>query len=118
MGIFGFGKSEQKGCGCGCGSKPVEIPTMVKPEENSAQAQGIIVLGMGCAKCKELTEITKNAIESMGISSEVEHITDIATIASYGITATPALVIDGVLASSGKVLKTEEVISLIKQVRG
>ncbi len=54
----------------------------------------------------------------MEIDTEVQHITDITAIAAYGITSTPALVVDGVVVSSGRVLKNDEVISLIKEVRG
>ena len=43
---------------------------------------------------------------------------DWGEIASYGVMTTPALVIDGKVVSFGKVLKKEEVIKILKEVRG
>jgi len=43
---------------------------------------------------------------------------DFAQIASYGVMTTPALVIDGKVVSYGKVLKTEEIIEILKKVIG
>ena len=45
-------------------------------------------------------------------------ITDFAQIAAYGVMTTPALVVDGKVVSYGKVLKAEEVKSLIQKARG
>ncbi|HCU07397.1 MAG TPA: thioredoxin family protein, partial [Clostridiales bacterium] len=38
-------------------------------------------------------------------------------IAAYGVMSTPALVVDGKVVSFGKVLKTDEVVDLLKKVR-
>ena len=39
---------------------------------------------------------------------------DIVEIMNYGVMSTPALVIDGVVKSSGKVLSIEDVVNLLK----
>ncbi len=52
------------------------------------------------------------------MDTTIEHITDFARIASYGVMTTPALVIDGKVVSYGKVLKTEEVVKILQKVRG
>ena len=44
--------------------------------------------------------------------------TDFAQIAAYGVMTTPALVVDGKVASCGKVLKTEEVVKILQEMRG
>ena len=54
----------------------------------------------------------------MGLDPSIDHVTDFAEIAAYGVMSTPALIIDGKVASYGKVLKKEEVIDLIKKIRG
>ena len=47
----------------------------------------------------------------------IEHVRDFAQIAAYGVMSTPALVVDGQVVSSGKVLKPEEVVEILKKVR-
>lgn len=75
----------------------------------------IKVLGTGCcSKCAALMKATQAAVAELGISTEVEEITDIEKIISYNVMRTPALVVDGKVLSSGKVLSTEEVRSIIK----
>ncbi|MDD4096078.1 MAG: thioredoxin family protein, partial [Oscillospiraceae bacterium] len=49
--------------------------------------------------------------------AEIEHVTDFARIAAYGVMSTPALVIDGKVVSYGKVLKTEEVVRILNKIR-
>ena len=57
----------------------------------------IQVLGMGCAKCDKLEENAKAAADELGIEYEIEKIKDLNVIAGFGVIATPALVIDGVV---------------------
>lgn len=41
---------------------------------------------------------------------------DFTDIASYGVMSTPALVVDGKVASYGKVLKVDEAIEILKNI--
>jgi small redox-active disulfide protein 2 len=75
----------------------------------------IKVLGSGCKKCHDLNEITKAAVKELGINIEVEYITDMEKIISYGVMSMPALVINEKVVSFGKSLKTAEVIELLKK---
>ena len=61
------------------------------------------ILGTGCAKCQSLTKATIAAADELGIEYELEKITDIMKFADFGVMVTPALVIDGKVAVSGKV---------------
>lgn len=70
----------------------------------------IEILGMGCAKCKKLLEATRQAVEEAGIDAVIEKVEDINKISSYGVFMTPALVVDGEVKSSGKVLKVSEIL--------
>ena len=63
----------------------------------------IQVLGSGCAKCKKLAEIAEEAAKEVGIEYEIEKVTDIQEIMSFGVMTTPALVIDGNVKVSGRV---------------
>ena len=66
-------------------------------------------LGSGCAKCNKLEESVRQAVLEMNIELPIDHITDFAQIASYGIMSTPALVLNGEVVSFGKVLSVDEV---------
>ena len=50
--------------------------------------------------------------------NETETTGNIYDLAAYDVMITPALVVDGKVVSYGKVLKKDEVIELIKKVRG
>lgn len=114
MSLFGKKKEESKGCCCGgtCNAQTIE-------EAKSAQLEGasVKILGSGCSKCNELEANTKAALEQLGMESAIDHVTDFAKIASYGVMSTPALVVDGKVVSYGKVLKTEEVVRILQKVR-
>jgi small redox-active disulfide protein 2 len=69
----------------------------------------IEILGMGCAKCNQLTERAKEAVKELGIDAEVIKVQDIKTITNYGVLVTPALVVDGVVKVAGKLPKAEEI---------
>lgn len=75
----------------------------------------IKVLGSGCKKCNDLEKATVTALEQLGMDSAVEHVTDFAQIGSYGVMNTPALVVDGKVVSSGKLLTVEEIVEILKQ---
>ncbi len=77
----------------------------------------IKILGTGCAKCDALEVVTKEALEELQLDDEVAHVRDLASIASYGVMSTPALVVDNKVVSYGRVLTKEEVIELIKKER-
>ena len=71
------------------------------------------ILGSGCAKCKKLEELTKEAVNELGVDAFVNHITDIKVIMNYGVMTTPALVVDGVVKVAGKVPSKDEIKKLI-----
>ena len=69
----------------------------------------IEILGTGCKKCAKLESATREAVNNMEGDYEVVKVENIEDIARYGVTATPALVVNGVVKSMGRVLKPEEV---------
>jgi len=73
----------------------------------------IQVLGTGCPKCKKLAENTEAAAKDSGIEYQIEKITDITEIMSFGVMMTPALAVDGQVKVVGKVPSVEELKSLI-----
>ena len=65
----------------------------------------IKVLGPGCPKCQQTEKIVKETVAESGIEAQVEKITDIMKIMTYGVMGTPAVVVDGQVKSSGKIPK-------------
>ena len=63
----------------------------------------IKVLGSGCRNCQTLEARTRAALHDLGVSAEIEHVTDDARIASCGVASTPALVVDDQVVVTGRV---------------
>ena len=63
----------------------------------------IKVLGSGCTNCQNLEKATREALAQLGVDATVEHVTDPADIASYGVMRTPGLVVDEEVVLSGRV---------------
>lgn len=76
----------------------------------------IKVLGSGCKSCHALLEATQEAVHSMGLTIEIEYVTDMEKIMQYGVMSMPALVVNEQVASMGKVLKSKEVEKLLKKL--
>ena len=108
MGLFGKKKGESRSCRC--------APA---PQAGAAiPAAGIKVLGSGCAKCAALEDAVREALTELGMDTAIDHVTDFAQIAAYGVMTTPALVVDGKVASYGRVLKKDEAKAAIQKARG
>jgi len=73
----------------------------------------IKILGSGCAKCEQLEVAARAAAGELGIDAEFDKVTDPAEIASWGVMATPALVVDDEVVLSGRVPSTEDVTALL-----
>ncbi|MBU4311752.1 MAG: TM0996/MTH895 family glutaredoxin-like protein [Candidatus Omnitrophica bacterium] len=69
----------------------------------------IEILGMGCAKCKELYNNAQKAIKRKGVDAELVKVEDMNKITEYGVMMTPAIVIDGEIKASGKIPSSEEI---------
>jgi len=74
----------------------------------------IQVLGSGCPTCKKLFELTKQAVEELGLKIEVEYITDIQRIVEMGVMSSPVLSIDGKPAITGFLPDVEKIKKIIK----
>ena len=73
----------------------------------------IEILGTGCTKCTVMAENAKTAI-SKSVDFMCWKSWRYSKIMDYGVMSTPALVVDGVVKSTGKTIKVEEIIELIK----
>lgn len=73
----------------------------------------IEILGTGCAKCKNLYDNARKALDESGKSGELVKIEDIPSIMKYGVMSTPALVIDGQVKCAGKLASVAEIIGML-----
>jgi small redox-active disulfide protein 2 len=73
----------------------------------------IKVLGTGCANCKNLERVAREAVGGLGLDATIEKVEDYPTIVGYGVMSTPALVVDEKVVVSGRVPKVEEMRELL-----
>jgi small redox-active disulfide protein 2 len=75
----------------------------------STETRHIKILGSGCESCRNLEQHARRAADELGIAAVVEHVTDPAEIASWGVMRTPGLVIDDDVVASGRVASVDDV---------
>ena len=73
----------------------------------------IKILGSGCAKCVKLAENAETAAKELGLDYSVEKVTDQNAIIDAGVLMTPALMVEGEIRSSGKILSAEQIKSFL-----
>ena len=62
----------------------------------------IEILGTGCAESQKLEENVWDAVHESGVEALIVTVQDAKKITDYGVTATPALVVDGEVKMEGK----------------
>ena len=123
MALFNFGKKKEEekktpACACSSGcptSEAEEIANDCCPEAKDGICC-VKVLGAGCKSCHEQYENAKQAIKDMGLSVEVEYITDMQKVMEYGVMSMPAIVVNEKVVAMGKVLKANEVVALLRKL--
>lgn len=73
------------------------------------------VLGAGCSQCKVLHERLQALKSKYDLEFDLVKITDLNEIISYGIMATPGLVINGVVKSVGIIPKDSQLLQWLKE---
>ncbi len=118
MALFGIGKKKEEKAAC-CPEATTEEPCCCG-EEKTPCCEGardgvccVKVLGSGCKNCHTLLENAQAAVKNLNLGIEVEYITDLQKIMSYGVMSMPALVINDKIASIGKVLKPADIEALL-----
>ena len=71
--------------------------------------KSVKILGPGCANCRKLEAVAREAAASAGIEADFVKITDMKAIMAYDLLSTPGLVIDEKLVSSGRIPSQAEV---------
>lgn len=100
---------------CGCSGESTESTEntcyATVPGTNASE---VLVLGPGCAKCKETYKVVERVISENNLNVSLSKIEDIAEMMKYNIMATPAVVVDGKVKIKGHVPSADE----IKKVLG
>lgn len=109
MSLFGKRKARSEKPACCNGACE---STAVKPVTAEGKLN-IKVLGSGCKSCHLQYENVKQAVAELRLDAEVEYITNMEKIMSYGVMSMPAVVVNEQIVSMGKVLKTVEVKQLL-----
>jgi hypothetical protein len=73
----------------------------------------IKLLVSSCINCKLFEKRLLEAIEKQGIYADIEKIDYLPDTIKYGVAYLPALVVNGRVVSSGKILSTSEIVRLI-----
>ncbi len=61
------------------------------------------ILGSGCANCRKLETVAREAATEAGIEAEFVKITDMQAITAYDLLSTPGLVVNEKLVASGRI---------------
>ena len=124
MALFGFRKKKEEekktpacACSCGCAENKGENTAIECCSDlKDGEICCIKVLGAGCKSCHEQYENAKQAVKEMGLSVEVEYITDMQKVMEYGVMRMPALVVNEKVVAMGKVLKAADVVVLLHKL--
>ena len=75
----------------------------------------LLVIGPGCAKCKTLAQFTEQAVRELGVTAEINKVTDLKQIIALGVMMTPALAVNGTIKVVGKIPSVAELKTLLSQ---
>ncbi len=67
------------------------------------------ILGSGCANCKKLEAVAREAASAANLPADFIKVTDMQQIMAYDLLSTPGLVINDKLVSSGRIPTQAEV---------
>ncbi|MDO8319356.1 thioredoxin family protein [Rhodoferax sp.] len=67
------------------------------------------ILGPGCANCKKLEAVAKEAASAAKVQADFVKVTDMKQIMHYDLLSTPGLVVNDKLVCSGRIPTVAEV---------
>jgi small redox-active disulfide protein 2 len=71
------------------------------------------ILGPGCANCKKLEAVAREAASRANIPAEFVKVTELKDIMAYDLLSTPGLVVNEKVVSSGRIPTVAEVQKLL-----
>jgi small redox-active disulfide protein 2 len=76
----------------------------------------IKILGSGCANCKKLEAMARQAAAGLGLDAAFVKVNDYKEIMAYDVFSTPALVINEKVVSTGRIPSPTELTTWLKDV--
>lgn len=77
----------------------------------------IQILGSGCSKCSKLAELTDKVAQEMNLDYELEKVSGMAEIMSFGVMTTPAIAVDGKVMASGRLPSAAEIKQMLTVIQ-
>lgn len=74
----------------------------------------ITIYGPGCAKCHETERRVRHVVDQCGVDASIRKASDFAEMAKAGILITPAVAINGLIRSSGRIPSEDEISAWIR----
>ncbi len=84
-------------------------------ERSKLEGLEIKVLGSGCPCCDDVEQDLMAVMTEMNLAADIEHVSDPAEIGNYGVTGTPALIINGEVRAVGSMPKKSQLKSLLSE---
>jgi len=78
----------------------------------------IKILGMGCARCQKLAELTAQAVQELGVEAEIVKVQDVKDMMKYKLLSTPGLVVDEQLKAAGRLPSLGEIKQYLQEAQG
>jgi small redox-active disulfide protein 2 len=75
----------------------------------------IRILGPGCVSCNTLQKTVIEVMAELGVAADVFQVHDLDEIGRFGVTKTPALVINGEVKSAGRMPRRDQVVDWIRE---
>jgi small redox-active disulfide protein 2 len=75
----------------------------------------IKVLGSGCPNCKRVEQIARKVVDNLAVEANIEKVTNFQEILDLGVMATPGLIINDKVVSSGRIPSEAEVTGFIEE---
>ena len=84
----------------------------------SSSGEGVVIriFGTGCVSCNHLHAMLIQVLDQLGIAADVEQIYDPDEIGRYGVTRTPALMINGTIRCAGLLPSPAQVERWLRQL--
>ncbi len=75
----------------------------------------IQIAGPGCPRCQATEKNVFNACAALDLAADISHVYDVREFANLGVRMTPAVIVDGKVAISGRVPTVEELKKILSQ---
>ncbi len=95
-----------------------EIRRMWGDEQQHEGELIIRILGPGCVSCNNLQKMVIEIMAGLGIAADVFQIHDLDEIGRFGVMRTPALLINGVVKSAGRLPSPAQIEEWLREARG